>query len=303
MAFVWTHSPVTMAEPEHTNRSLLWGTYFTKMGNEGKCLACKKVLQCKGGNTVGLSRHLEAAHRKLFLEYQSAVAKRKTERTEKAKRGRNESGSSQPPQKKAKEDFFKMHVVEDHQVSERFHDALIEHIADCHASFGQFGTKSFQKVVSTLNKRVKVKHPTTLSRMVTAKAESVRKEVASILRAVKVDMVSLGFTTDLWTSRASDSFISLTLSFLDKDWAMHNWTPFVRLLLEKKNCLFAFKLDQLFGAFFNVIFQALPGEAPGLHNCSALGQNDRAAGTGLPVGADVRHQRQRKQHAEVYQGV
>ena len=138
------------------------------------------------------------------------------------------------PKKKAKEDFFKMHVVEDHQVSERFHDALIEHIADCHASFGQFGTKSFQKVVSTLNKRVKVKHPTTLSRMVTAKAESVRKEVASILRAVKVDMVSLGFTTDLWTSRASDSFISLTLSFLDKDWAMHNWTPFVRLVLKKE---------------------------------------------------------------------
>ena len=214
-----------MAEPETTNRSLLWGTYFTKMKNEGKCVACNKVLQCKGGNTVGLSRHLEAVHRKLFVEYKTAVASRVTER---AKRGRNDSGNSLPPQKKAKEDFFKMHVVEDHVVSERFHDALIEHIAESHASFGQFGTKSFQKVVSTLNKRVKVKHPTTLSRMVKAKAESVRKEVATILRAVKADLVSLGFTTDLWTSRASDSFISLTLSFIDKDWSLHNWTPFVR---------------------------------------------------------------------------
>ena len=129
-----------------------------------------------------------------------------------------------------------MHVVEDHVVSDRFHDALVEHIAETHASFGQFGSKSFQKVVSTLNKRVKVKHPTTLSRMVKAKAESVRKEVASILRAVKADLVSLGFTTDLWTSRSADSFISLTLSFLDKDWSMHNWTPFVRLSFAVKIC-------------------------------------------------------------------
>ena len=226
MAFVWTHSLVTMPEPEPTNRSLLWGTYFTKNGNEGKCIACKKILQCKGGNTVGLSRHLNAVHRKLFLEYESAVAKRATERV---KRGRNESGNSLPPQKKAKEDFFKMHVVEDQVVSERFHDALVEHIADSFASFGQFGTESFQKVVTTLNKRVKVKHPTTLSRMATGKAESVRKEVASILRAVKADLMSIAFTTDLWTSRASDSFICLTLSFLDKDWVMHNWTPFIRL--------------------------------------------------------------------------
>lgn len=226
MALVWTHSLVTMTEPEPTNRSLLWGTYFTRIGNEGKCLACKKVLQCKGGNTVGLSRHLSAVHRKLSLEYESAVAKKASER---AKRGRNESGNSLPPQKKAKEDFFKMHVVEDKVVSEHFHDALVEHIADSFASFGQFGTESFQKCVTTLNKRVKVKHPTTLSRMATGKSESVRKEVAAILRAVKADLMSIAFTTDLWTSRASHSFICLTLSFLDKEWVMHNWTPFIRL--------------------------------------------------------------------------
>ena len=39
MAFVRTHSLVTMTEPEPTNRSLPCGTYFTKIGNDGKCLA------------------------------------------------------------------------------------------------------------------------------------------------------------------------------------------------------------------------------------------------------------------------
>ena len=215
-----------MAEAEVSLRSLLWKSYFEKRNDEGKCNTCKKVLQCKGGNTVGLSRHLKATHKKEWAQYEAAVAKREEER---AKRSLN-SSKTMPPPKRRKEDFFKNHESEDVVASEKFHKALVKHIAASHASFGQFGMKSFQRVVSTLNPRVKVKHPTTLSRMVSGEAKQVRRDVASILKAVKPDLVSLAYSTDLWTSRASDSFISLTLTFIDKDWLMHNWVPFVRLL-------------------------------------------------------------------------
>ena len=60
--FICFHSLVTMSEWEPTNRSLLWGTYFTKMENEGKCVACYKVLQCKGGNTVEPQIRSSASH-------------------------------------------------------------------------------------------------------------------------------------------------------------------------------------------------------------------------------------------------
>ena len=60
--FICFHSLVTMTEWEPTNRSLLWGTYFTKMENEGKCVACYKVLQCKGGNTVEPQIRSSASH-------------------------------------------------------------------------------------------------------------------------------------------------------------------------------------------------------------------------------------------------
>ena len=60
--FICFHSFVTMTEWEPTNRSLLWGTYFTKMENEGKCVACNKVLQCKGGNTVEPQIRSSASH-------------------------------------------------------------------------------------------------------------------------------------------------------------------------------------------------------------------------------------------------
>ena len=98
-----------MAEAEALLRSLLWNFYFEKSKNEGKCKTCKKVLQCKGGNTVGLSRHLKATHKKKGAEFEVAVAKRDEER---AKKGLN-SSKSMPPPKRRKEDFLKNHDGED----------------------------------------------------------------------------------------------------------------------------------------------------------------------------------------------
>ena len=115
--------------------------------------------------------------------------------------------------KKPKEDFFKPPV--DAELSERFHKELIKHIAQTCTSFQQYG-KSFQRVIDVLTKRVKVKHPNTLSRMVDKEADELMEDITAIIKTVKADLVSLGFTTDLWTSRALDSFISLTLSFIDR---------------------------------------------------------------------------------------
>ena len=97
-----------MAEAEALLRSLLWHFYFEKSKNEGKCKTCKKVLQCKGGNTVGLSRHLKATHKKKWAEFEVAVAKR----DERAKKGPN-SSKSMPPPKRRKEDFLRNHEGED----------------------------------------------------------------------------------------------------------------------------------------------------------------------------------------------
>ena len=79
-----------MAEAEALLRSLLWNFYFEKSKNEGKCKTCKKVLQCKGGNTVGLSRHLKATHKKKWAEFEVAVAKRDEERAKKVSTAANQ---------------------------------------------------------------------------------------------------------------------------------------------------------------------------------------------------------------------
>ena len=114
-----------MAEPDAlstTRRSLLWDTYFEKLKDEGKCVTCKKVLQCKGGNTVGLSRHLKSAHKKEWAEYEAVVARRDEE---KLKRSLSISKSMSPP-KRRKEDFFKNHEGEDVAASDKFHKSLVK---------------------------------------------------------------------------------------------------------------------------------------------------------------------------------
>ena len=41
-------------------------------------------------------------------------------------------------------------------------------------------------------------------------------------------MESVACTTDMWTSRVNDSYLSLTLHFIDGSFRLHRWTPFVR---------------------------------------------------------------------------
>ena len=53
-------------------------------------------------------------------------------------------------------------------------------------------------------------------------------DVCDIMAAVRTDLTSVGFTTDLWTSRANDSYISLTASFIDKYFTLHRWTPYIK---------------------------------------------------------------------------
>ena len=132
------------------------------------------------------------------------------------KRKREAEDVSGSASKKPREDFFspQVHHV-DKDLQEKFDEALIEHITETCTSFAQYG-ESFQRLIHVISKKVKVKHPTSLSRMVDKSAEEVMKEITNIFRTVKDDLVYLGFTSDLWTSRTMDSYLSLTVSFIDR---------------------------------------------------------------------------------------
>ena len=56
--------------------------------------------------------------------------------------------------------------------------------------------------MNVANKKIQLKDPTTYSRMITMKAQEMSEDITDIVETVKPDILSVGFTTDLWTSRA-----------------------------------------------------------------------------------------------------
>ena len=85
-----------------------------------------------------------------------------------------------------------------------------------------------------------------LSNHVTASAEELVKEVTEIIRSCRAEMEGFSFTTDIWTSGTMDSFISLTVHWIDKDWILHRWTPFVRNFPDRHTgLLIKVKLDDM----------------------------------------------------------
>ena len=73
-----------------------------------------------------------------------------------------------------------------------------------------------RKLISVANKRIKVKSRFALSKHVGARADRVLDEIVAVLGAVKETIPSCSFTTDLWTSRSQDAYISLTVHLIDR---------------------------------------------------------------------------------------
>ena len=180
-------------------KALLYESLFSPVGDDNaKCNTCGKVLVSRDGNISGLWRHLNFNHKEKYNEFEKK--KKELEESRKTKRPA-QGGDAGPAPKKAKEDFFKNPSDMDRDLDRRFHEALISHMAETCTPFHQYG-ESFQQLISVANKRIKVKSRFTLSRIITRKAEEVRHEIATIIASVLDDLLSLGFTSDLWTSRA-----------------------------------------------------------------------------------------------------
>ena len=83
-----------------------------------------------------------------------------------------------------------------------FDDALVSFVAETGVSFNVLGTDSFKELIGVANRQLNVKDPRTYSRKVDAASRSVLSRVSDILSAVKSTIPSVGFTSDMWTSRA-----------------------------------------------------------------------------------------------------
>lgn len=86
--------------------------------------------------------------------------------------------------------------------------------------------KGFQDLINHLQPQYKIPHRTTFSRTVVP--ELYRSTVASLKDQIASDLAnsveSLTFTTDMWTSRANQSYIALTCHYMTQDFTIKAFT-------------------------------------------------------------------------------
>ena len=106
-------------------------------------------------------------------------------------------------------------------------------LADSGVSFRVIDLPSFKKLINIANDKLKVKGRNFYSKLVTSLADEARRDIISILQYSKSHLKSVSFTTDIWTSRNGNPFISLTLHFITSNWELQNLTPYVRPFPER----------------------------------------------------------------------
>ena len=211
--------------------SLLWDHFVRAEGGSASCKMCLRNLKTKSGNTTSLRKHLKAAHNEQFqavLKSEEERKRKKEEEDNSKKRKRTEEDepkNKQPKLTELSDRFVKYSASSEKQ--KQFDQAMVAFLADTFVSFNVTGQDTFKKLFDIADKKLTVKHPTTYSRMVMDTAKTTLNQVCGIIAREKAHIPSVGITSDLWTSRGGDSYISLTLSWIDPKWRMQRFTPFV----------------------------------------------------------------------------
>ena len=80
-------------------------------------------------------------------------------------------------------------------------------------------SKEFKAFVAIIVKMVNMKHSTTYSRQMEQYSAEILEQVKATI--TKFCTASAALTTDLWTSRSLDAYISLTVHYVDEMLRLH----------------------------------------------------------------------------------
>ncbi|XP_039618326.1 E3 SUMO-protein ligase ZBED1-like [Polypterus senegalus] len=175
------------------------------------CKLCQKTVSAPDANTTNLFYHLKKVHEK---EYGRIEEMRRKESCETAWA----SGEKKYSQPKIKESFIKSTPYE--KTSQRHKEitcAILHYICKGMTPVYAVEKGSFRDLVKVLDPRYVMpsrKHfsKVELPRLYNACRSQVEKDVRSV--------VHYALTTDLWTSRATQPYMSVTIHYISKDWIL-----------------------------------------------------------------------------------
>lgn len=205
------------AQQSKRARSLVWD-YYTKISNtSAACNACSSTLKTPTGSTTALVRHLKV-HPIALADY-------------KKKSAGSAPSVKQPKIADALDRRKPLPVSRLNSLNRK----VAELVALDYQPLSIVEDRGFIALMKEAVPNYELPSRTTVSRTLVPRVyDDTRKRVESELRAAMNDeLCSFAFTSDMWTSRANDSYISLTCHFLTSDYTMKRYVLNVRHFPEK----------------------------------------------------------------------
>ena len=215
---------LTQVKPT-TTKSGIW-KYFDDCldGQHAKCKLCLSAgsevkYKLSRGSTKSLRSHLERKHRNEWQDMRGAEESKEAEVVELMRKPK-----LIPGQMTMKESLDKNSKVDPQgSLQKKFDRLLLELIGSNFLAFSFIDSPEFHSFITFLNKSFNIKAACTYRKQMTSYAKQILVEVIGLLK--EFCDVGMAATTDIWTSRAQDSYISLTAHLVDKHFRLHRFNP------------------------------------------------------------------------------
>ncbi|KAE8740381.1 hypothetical protein FOCC_FOCC014119 [Frankliniella occidentalis] len=198
--------------------ALIWH-YFIKIDkNHGKCKFCEKILNTPTGATTLLIRHLllHPSSNGEYIKLQKyKVAQKKISASKKSDKSNNAPS--------VKSCLFPLDPRG--QKSQNITNAIGLFICKSLQPYSVVEEEGFTNLMHLLEPRYLVPSRFAFSRTVIPSIyNDLKKRLQEKLDAVRDDLESVCFTTDVWTSRKLKSFLAFTMQFINNQFEMERFT-------------------------------------------------------------------------------
>ena len=212
-------------------RSVIWNYFDRRKINDtifGFCKIgkCSQKISCPTSSTTGLFTHLRSYHKK-----ESAECDKKAQEAKRMKKVENKAGKQLSV---SVTDLWakKTAWTSDHEKAKEITRAIGRMLASDYLPYDFVEGQGFQALMKLVVPQYHIPSRTTFSRsIVPTMYKNLKREMIDRITTEFVGMPSYCFSTDIWSSRALDSYLSFCLIYLTADFQMRSYTlenkPFV----------------------------------------------------------------------------
>jgi len=214
---------------------------------QAQCKHCEGLINRNDGSTTVMVRHLQNFHSEAYKDYlksQSEVSKSKAEKIQEEKRleaemlkaqddldqAQGPSSASQIRKRPVTAPITKYFskggpakYKPDSDLQRRAELDIATYITTSNLSFNHIESPGFRRFITALNPKVNYRSRSGLVKSIIPLLVRNLKEAQDKYLGEHLPKVpGAGFTMDLWSSRGQQSYLSLTIHFLDQKWKLVN---------------------------------------------------------------------------------